>query len=181
MPSDPKSKYESEANRFMPDLVLQNGNHLARYLEHTLEAHVIGIGERIGSIMTFKDPDENSLAHVMDRVKQIDGEDQPSTSPSRRRYDKVCSVIATEGTRLVLVVKYKAAHKPSSALLLDFEPGLSFELDEIIDRHKMAAQENERRREIAEEVMAVIITQTFDYTIDQGMSYGYVTGGNIKL
>ena len=45
----------------------------------------------------------------------------------------------------------------------------------------MATQENERQREIVEEIMAVVITQTFDYMIDQGVSYGYITGGQTFL
>ena len=70
------------------------------------------------------------------------------------------------------MVEYKAAHKLCPELLLDLEPARSFELDDIIQRHKMATQKIERQREIAEEVMAVVITQTFDYMIDQGVSYG---------
>lgn len=68
------------------------------------------------------------------------------------------STIQTEGKRPVLVVEYKAAHKLNQALSLEFEPARSIELDDVIHRHEMDAQENERQREIAEEVMAVIIT-----------------------
>ena len=148
------------------------------YLERTVEEHVVSIAGRIGSSMTFYDRDENSLADVTNRIEHMDLEDRPTTPPSRRRFDKVCSVTEATGERPVLVVEYKAAHKLSPALFHDLHPAQSFELDEIIHRHKIAVQEDKRRREIVEEIMAVIITQTFDYMVDQGVSYGYVTGGH---
>lgn len=178
---DPKSTYEAEANRFMPKLVLRHENQLVAYLERTLEEHVASIAERIGSSMTFKDQEKNSLADVTSRIDNMDLEDRPSTPPTRRRYDKVCSVTEAQGERPVLVVEYKAAHKLCPALMQHLEPVRPFELDDIIHRHKVAAREDERQREIAEEVLAVVITQTFDYMINQGLSYGYATGGQAFL
>ena len=175
---DPKSTYKAEANRFMPKLVLRHEVHLVSYLERTVEDHLVNIFGRIGSSMTFNDRDKSSLADVTNRIEQMDLEDRPTTPPSRRRFDKVCSVTEAVGERPVLVVEYKAAHKMSPALFRDLHPEQSFELNEIIHRHKIAVQEDERRREIAEEIMAIIITQTFDYMVDQGVSYGYVTGGH---
>ena len=117
---DPKSTYESEANRFMPKLVLHDESHLVGYLERTLEEHVINIGERISLNMTFKYRDVNSLDDVTNRIEQMDFEDRASTPLPRRRYDKVCSIMETEGERPVLVVEYKAAHKLSPALINRF-------------------------------------------------------------
>lgn len=33
-----------------------------------------------------------------------------------------------------------------------------------------------RAKEKAEEAIAIVVTQTYDYLIDQGLSYGYING-----
>ena len=38
--------------------------------------------------------------------------------------------------------------------------------------------EDERQRKISKEIMAVVITQTFDSKIDEGMAHGSTTGGD---
>ena len=52
---DSKSSYQTEANPFMPTLVLHNENDLVGYAGRTLEQQVTSITKRIGMTMTFKD------------------------------------------------------------------------------------------------------------------------------
>ena len=94
----------------------------------------------------------------------------------RRLYDKVCYIIIGKSRRRdLLVIEYKAADKLTPALILE---GLhDMEIDPIIHRVKLSTDKGERGKEKAEEAIAIVVTQTYDYMIDQGLSYGYVNGG----
>ena len=95
---------------------------------------------------------------------------------SKRLYDKVCYIIVGKGGRRDLfVIEYKSADKLTPALVLE---GLhDMQIDAIIHRVKIPTDKDEKRKEKAEDSIAIVLTQTYDYMIDQGLSYGYVNGG----
>ena len=175
---DSKIQYEREGARFLPDVFLRHEHHLVRYLGRTLEEHVMDIFKRIDYHITFEDKEKNPLVDLTNRIENMSLKDRPSTPPgSMQQYDKLCSIMEPQGERPVMVIEYKAAHKLTAAVFDDFDSTRTYNISSIIHRHKIATQEDERQREISEEVMAVVITQTFDYMVGQGVSYGYTTGG----
>ena len=44
-----------------------------------------------------------------------------------------------------------------------------------------ATEKDVRKKQVMEDVIAIVITQTFDYMVANGLSYGYVTGGNAYI
>lgn len=52
------------------------------------------------------------------------------------------------------------------------------EIAKIVQCNEVAVEKVRRKQEMAEEALAVVVTQTFDYMVDQGLSYGYANGGN---
>ena len=73
------------------------------------------------------------------------------------------------------MIEYKAAHKLTPALVQEGMRDLS--IDSIIHRVKNSMDDDERRKERAKDIAAIVITQTFDYMINLGLSYGYVNAG----
>lgn len=55
------------------------------------------------------------------------------------------------------------------------------ELDAIIHWVKFSTDKVKMDKEKTEKVIAIVVTQTYDYMIDQGLSYGYVNGGNLFI
>lgn len=47
----------------------------------------------------------------------------------------------------------------------------------IKERGKVSTEKSKREEEMAEEAIAVAVTQAFGYIVDQGLSFGYITGG----
>lgn len=175
-----RSQYENEASEFMPRVFLRHEHQLVVYLIRTLEDRVVSIFKRMNYNITFQDPEKNPLVDLTNRVENMDLIERPST-PTARQYDKLCSIGEAQSDRPVMVIEYKAAHKLTPALFENFDSTRTYDMNSIFHRHKVATQEDERQQEVSEEVMAVVITQTFDYMIDQGVSYGYVTGGQAFL
>lgn len=99
------------------------------------------------------------------------------TTPKKHLYDKVCYITTGKGPRRdPFVIEYKAADKLTPNVVLE---GLhDMEIDAIIQRIMVSTEEGERREEMAEEAIAIVVTQTFDYMVDQGLSYGYVSARN---
>lgn len=56
--------------------------------------------------------------------------------------------------------------------------GLSVDAS-IINRNKTSTDEEAKTRERAEEEVAKIVTQVYDYMIDKGVTYGYAMGGEV--
>ena len=101
----------------------------------------------------------------------------PTTPKKQKRlYDKVCYItVGKDQRRDLLVVEYKAAHKLTPDVVLD---GMhNMEIEAIIQRVKLSTDKGEKKKEMAENAIAMVVTQTYDYMIDQGLSYGYVNGG----
>ncbi|KAI9826263.1 MAG: hypothetical protein M1826_006685 [Phylliscum demangeonii] len=101
----------------------------------------------------------------------------PSTPPCRRTLNAVCSVTlpGERGKRKLFAVEYQAAHVLTPFLL---EQGLrQLDLKAILNRTKIRKDEAKKATERAEEEVAKIATQVYDYMIDQGVTYAYATGG----
>lgn len=98
------------------------------------------------------------------------------TLQKTRKTDKICFVEKDDRTeRDIMVIEYKAAHKLTPQLL---SQGLQLmNLAEVINRATISTDQQKRDEEFAQQAMASVITQTFDYMVDKGVCYGYITGG----
>ena len=90
--------------------------------------------------------------------------------------DQIC-VRRSEGgpNSLLFIVEYKPPHKITTQIL---RKGLhSMTLSKIINRAKLSTTEPEKSIEIAEDLVAKVLTQTFSYMIESGVEYSYLTTG----
>lgn len=51
------------------------------------------------------------------------------------------------------------------------------EIEAILHQVNIPKDKAKKWKETAEEAIAIVVTLTYDYMIDQGLSYGYVNGG----
>ncbi|KAI9788265.1 MAG: hypothetical protein M1816_007031 [Peltula sp. TS41687] len=160
--------YRDEASRFMPRLVLRNEPDLEVYQTCTVEHYVADIWARNrleASELAVEDPDSD--------------DPEPSTPLQRRALDEICTLEVDGKTRNLFAVEYKAADILTPYLL---SQGLrDLELVSIINRIKASTDTEGKTRELAEEEVAKIVTQVYDYMIDKGVTYGYATGGQAFL
>lgn len=77
------------------------------------------------------------------------------------------------------MIEYKSADKLTPVLVLK---GMhDMELDAIIHRVKISTDKVKKDKEKAGKTIAIVVTQIYDYMIDQGLSYGYVNGGKLFI
>ena len=176
--------YKENASTFMKDCVLNDEVDLVAYEERTVEELVNiawqkkGGADRIG----FKRREDHALDNIAPRLEQMNIGTKPKAKTptthekSRRLYDKVCYVkVGQDQRRNLFVIEYKSAGKLTPALVKEGMHDMS--IDTIIQRVTIPTDEDEKRKEKAEDSLAIILTQTFDYMIDLGLSYGYVNSG----
>ncbi|KAI9783450.1 MAG: hypothetical protein M1816_001374 [Peltula sp. TS41687] len=181
--------YRDEASRFMPRLVLRNEPDLEVYQTCTVEHYVADIWARnparsLGTLEFQKRPG-HALEDLTERLEELAVEDpdsddpEPSTPLQRRALDEICTLEVDGKTRNLFAVEYKAADILTPYLL---SQGLrDLELVSIINRIKASTDTEGKTRELAEEEVAKIVTQVYDYMIDKGVTYGYATGGQAFL
>ena len=73
------------------------------------------------------------------------------------------------------MTEYKSADKLTPALVLEGMHDMS--IHTIIHRDTTPTDEDEKRKQKAEDSIAIVLTQTFDYMINLGLSHGYVNSG----
>ena len=179
--------YQDDAERFMSHCVLDDEVALVAYEQRTVEELVINVWQQKegDNKIGFKSREDKSLDDLTLRLKQMNtGKKSAPKTPKKqeplyekkRLYDKVCYIIlGKDGRRDLLVVEYKAADKLTPVFLLE---GLhQMNIVDIINRVKISTNKAEKTKEKAEEAIAIVVTQTYDYMIDQGLSYGYINGG----
>ena len=152
---------------------------LIAYEQWTVEELVINAWQRKGGDkIGFKSREDHTLDNVSSRLSQINTgvEKKMPTTPSKKQkrfYDKVCYIIIGKDQRWdLLVIEYKAANKLTPDVVLDKMHDM--EIEAIIQRVKLSTNKGKKKKEMAENAIAMIVTQTYDYMIDQGLSYGYV-------
>ena len=168
--------YQTDAQRFMSNCILDNEVALVAYEQRTVEELVIGAWERKGSDrIGFKSRQDHSLDDVTSRLEVMNTGSEITRPTTPKKH--ICYITTGKGPRRDLfVTDYKAADKLTPNVVLE---GLhDMEIDAIIQRIMVSTEEGERREEMAEEAIAIVVTQTFDYMVDQGLSYGYVSGRN---
>lgn len=180
-----RESYEKTAQEFMANFELRNEDDLVRYEELAVEKLVTAVWDRIGnhkvSFTTYQGPRRKRPRHLPKGSNATIQPTTPTGSPTltaamKRQYDKVCRIAPDRSpSRVILVIEYKDANKLTPEV---FEGLHDMDMEEIRQRIKYSKDEAERRKEVMEEVIAVVITQTFDYMVSNGLSYGYVTGGN---
>lgn len=150
--------YEAIAKYFMSDCILDRKAALVAYEKQTIEYLVVDTWRRMGEgKIRFKDREDRSKLE-------------------NPQYAKVCYVTTDQGESIDLfVVEYEAADKLTADLV---KAGLhKMKVKTSKERMKVSAEAGARKVEIAEEAIVVVLTQTFDYMVSQGLSYGYVNGG----
>lgn len=117
---------------------------------------------------------------VTGRVSQMSSVSDPiiqPISPAKRQYDKVCCTTTSQGAKCdLIVIEYKAANKLTAYIV---EMGLlEMVIETIKERTKFSTEKSKRKEEMAKEAIAVVVTQTFDYMVNQGLFYGYINEGS---
>lgn len=79
--------------------------------------------------------------------------------------------------RSMTMIKYKTAHKLTEIVLTNFDSTRTSEIYSINQLFKTVTQKNKRHCNIFEEIMTIVITQTFDSKINQGLTYEYTISG----
>lgn len=154
---------------------------LVAYEERTVEDLVVNTWWRMGEgQIRFKNREDHSLDHTEDRVSQTNTGAGTTAKLKNRQYDKVCCVITDQGESIDLfVVEYKAADKLTADLV---QAGLhKMKVETIKGRIKVSTKAGARKKQMAEEAIVVVLTQAFDYMVSQGLSYGYVNGGDVFI
>lgn len=171
-----RSYYKFSACR--PRRVLDNRTALMEYQEQTVEEFVFDVWMRMGEDQViFKSREHHPLDDVSDRVTQMNAGSRFSIPEIRRDYNKLCCITTSQGTRRDLfVIDYQAASKLTPGVVKE---GLhDMELETIKERIRVPKENTKSEGDIAEEIIAAAVTQTFDHMVDQGLSYGYLNGGN---
>ena len=185
----------------MKNCVLDDEVALVAYEQRTVEELVVNAWQQKGDDMIgFKSRQDHNLDDVTSSLQQMNTGtkmeepkleepkmEEPkvakskvttSTLPdkSRRLYNKVCYItVGISQRRDLFVVEYKSADKLTPALVLG---GMhDMRIDAIIHHSKIPTNIDEKKKERAEDSIAIVLTQTYDYMIDQGLCYGYVNGG----
>lgn len=176
-----REHYESNAKDFMRGCKLDSEAALVAYEERTVEDLVVNTWWLMGEgQIRFKSREGHSLDHTKDRVNQTNTGAGTTAKLKNRQYDKVCYVITDQGESIDLfVVEYKAADKLTARLV---KAGLhKMKVETIKDRIQVSTKAGARTKQKAEEAIVVVLTQTFDYMVSQGLSYGYVNGGDVFI
>lgn len=170
-----RNYYKFSACNFMSRCVLDNRIALIEYQERTVEEFVCDVWMRMGhDRIRFKSREHHPLDDVSDRVIQMNAGSEISIPPIAQNYDKLCCITTSQGaSRDLFVIEYQAASKLTPDV---FKEGLhDMELEKIKERIRVP---KENSKDLAEEAIAAVVTQTFDHMVDQGLSYGYLNGGN---
>ena len=177
--------YQTDSRLFMERCTQWNRAELVAYEEARIENLVIKAWDQMGNDMIrFKMPSDHPLDNISNRRSHLSEDSEATirpirtTPPVKNPYDKVCYTTTPDqaASRDLFVIQYKAADK----LPLDVvKNGLhDMKLEKIIQRIKFAPDQGRRQDEIAEEAIAAVLTQIFDFMVDKGLSYGYAKGGN---
>ncbi|KAI9777152.1 MAG: hypothetical protein M1816_004909 [Peltula sp. TS41687] len=181
--------YREEASRFMPRLLLCNEPDLEVYEAWAVESYIADIwGRNLGTLNFQRRPGRHSLDDLTERLEELAMEEPPPPDPNnvlthghftppprRRALDSICTLTVDEQEGNLFAIEYKAADILTPFLL---SRGLrDMDLTSIIYRNKTSTVEEVKIRERAEEEVARIVTQAYDYMIERGVTYGYATGG----
>lgn len=185
-----RQDYQSVAKVFLPDYVLDDDVALFAFQIRMVEEFVGQVWEKKGGDNTirFRRREAQGLDDVTNRLRNMHNVTRNSTAPrtpqqqeplydQKRLFETVCSIThEKDGCRDLLAIEHKSADKLTSVLLLD---GLhDMEIEDIIYRVKISTDNAKRTIEQAEEAIAVVVSEAYDFMIDQGISYGYINGGN---
>jgi hypothetical protein len=103
----------------------------------------------------------------------------PESRPIRSTADQFCIYKDVYGKRqLSLVVEYKPAHKLSTGNLLGGFRPMDLE-KEIHQRYTIPTNEEEKAQYNADNLVAAVATQIFHEMIRTGLSYSYITTGQV--
>lgn len=162
----------------VPRRVLDNRTALIDYQEQTVEEFVFDVWMRMGEDQViFKSREHHPLEDVSDRVNQMNAGSEFWMPEIRRDYNKLCCITTSQFERRDLfVIDYQAPGKLTPDLIKE---GLhDMELETIKERIRVPKENAKSEGDIAEEIIAAVVSQTFDHMVDQGLSYGYLNGGN---
>ena len=172
--------YQTTAKHIVENCPLKDEAAVVAYQQRTVEEAVIDAWGRVGNgKIGFKSSEDHPLHNINDRVRQMNtGSVQPIT-PTKRRYDRVCYITTSQGSRDLFVIGYKAADKLTPEVVMQGLRNMDgMEVAKIKERVTVSKEKGRRKEEMAEEAIVVVVTQTFDYMVEQGLSFGYVDGGN---
>lgn len=173
-----RSYYQISACDFMSRCVLDTKIALIEYQERTVEEFVCNVWMRIGDDrIRFESREQHPLNDISDRVSHMNAGSEITIPPIGDQYDKLCLITTSQDpSRYLFVVEYQAADKLTPDVVKE---GLhDMEIETIKERIKVSKENGKRKEEMAEEAIAAVVTQTFDHMVDQGLSYGYLNGGN---
>lgn len=162
----------------IPRRVLDNRTALIEYQEQTVEEFVFDVWMRMGEDQViFKSREHHPLEDVSERVIQMNAGSEFWMPEIRRDYNKLCCITTSQYARRDLfVIDYQAPGKLTPDVIKE---GLhDMELETIKERIRVPKKNAKSEGDIAEEIIAAVVTQTFDHMVDQGLSYGYLNGGN---
>ncbi|CAP62126.1 uncharacterized protein PODANS_5_10 [Podospora anserina S mat+] len=132
--------------------------------------------------------DDNTSDGSLERRQQAGPNKRPT---SKRKY--ICSNRQPDGVGIrmqpgggqthAFIYDYKAAHKVAIEYIRSAtaKEHLFHEVVARINDDKLSRDEEVQRREQAEALIAMALTQVFDYMITYGVSYGYVAAGRCLL
>ena len=161
-------------------MVLENEWEVEVYEHCAVETLVCMIWKQVLGKISFSHQSRHSLQNPKGRLSQLKmgmNNPQTSTPPAKKVLDGMCELKSDDdqSQRKLFAVGYKPADVLTPKLL---SLGLrDMDLTEIIYRDKPSTAKDLKDRERAEMGVTCIIVQLFDYMIDSGINYGYVTGG----
>lgn len=152
--------YQTDAQRFMSNCILDNEVALVAYEQRTVEELVIGAWERKGSDrIGFKSRQDHSLDDVTSRLEVMNTGSEITRPTTPKKH--LCYITTGKGPRRDLfVTEYKAADKLTPNVVLE---GLhDMEIDAIIQRIMVSTEEGERREEMRLPHLPSFPTKSFD-------------------
>lgn len=186
--------YKNGARRFMQNYKLVDEYSLVAFEQRTVEDMVVDAWQLMGGNLIGFESREGHALDVTSRLQwnartelespKMEGpkvtklESKTSTAPdtTKHLFDKSCYIINEKGERRDLfVIEYMAADMLTPDMVLERMHDMS--IDAIINPVKIPTDEDEKRKQEAEETIAIALTQTYDSMINLGLSYGYVNSG----
>jgi hypothetical protein len=106
-----------------------------------------------------------------------------AVEPKEIRPDRRCLRQDTEGNRAIaFIVEYKAAHKLQTNQV---RRGLNEDLFLRVIKYqrgtKSSTDNDQARQDRSDNMLAMVLIQTFDYMIRLGLEYSYLTAGNLFI
>lgn len=177
-----RESYQNMAETYMSLGVLNDEvSHVANK-QRTVEDMILEVWGRIGNgKIGFKGREGHPLDDVNGRVRQMNSRSEVAIRPTttfKQQSDKVCSITNSQGaSRDLFVIQCKAEDKLAPAVV---KKGLrNMGITTIKEQIRVSMEKGKKKEdEMAEEAIAVVVTQTYDYMVNQGLSYGYINGGN---